>query len=123
MLPSRPELDEGERVRVEGELQDFLSSQVSSLPRYILAPYLLALFAFEALPLLRHGRPFSSLADADRAAIVARWSASPIGPMRDLLKLIRSCALFFYLDHPVVTRRMEEESGRRARSEGQGDAE
>jgi hypothetical protein len=123
MLPVRPQLADLERSDVLLELDEFLVAQVWAMPRYLLAPYLVALLAFEAFPLLRHGRFFSSLAVSERAVIVRRWSASPIGPMRDLLKLIRSCTLFFYLDHPLVARRMEEEAGRRSSREGQGDVD
>jgi hypothetical protein len=122
MLPRYPQLSESDRSRVLHGLDLFLVEQVFAMPRYMLMPYLVALEVFEILPILRRGRPFSSLAAEDRGVIVARWSSSPLGPMRDLLKLIRSCALLYYLDHPIVERRLEEEAGRMPRHSSEGEA-
>jgi hypothetical protein len=86
----------------------FLVRQIFSMPRYLLAPYLLALLGFDLLPLATRRRRFSELTREQRSQVVARWSGSPIAPQRDLIKLIRNCALYYYLDHPVVRNALDE---------------
>ncbi len=110
MLPRRPSLTEPERVAIDAELEQYLCIQVFSMPRYLLLPYMLALFAFDFAPCLAHGRRFRHLPVASRGQVIDSWSNSRISPMRDLLKLVRNCALYFYLDHNLVRRRLEEES-------------
>ena len=42
---------------------------------------------------------------------LAAWDRAPIGLCRDFVKLLRSCALLAYLDHPLVTRQLEASAG------------
>jgi len=109
MLPERPRLTDTERSGVASQLEVYLERQVFSMPSYMLVAYLLALFVFEFVPVVRHGRAFSRLSPALRRDIIDSWSNSAIGPKRDLLKLIRNCALYFYLDHAVVRSHLERE--------------
>jgi hypothetical protein len=107
LLPAFPELDASERSQVEGDLGDFLQGQIRAMPQYLRGPYLLALFGFEYLPLLRYGQPYTALRSTIQERIVRSWSESRIAPMRDFVKLIRTCALFYYLDHSVVRAQLE----------------
>jgi hypothetical protein len=108
MMPRLPELAQDDRELVEGEMQVFLVRQIFSMPRYLLGPYLLALVGFDLLPLATRRHRFSDLTRAQRSQLVARWSGSPIAQQRDLIKLIRNCALYYYLDHPVVRNALDE---------------
>ena len=117
LLPAFPPLPTSERERVEDELRTFLVEQVRSMPSFLRLPYLTALLVFEWTPLLRYGRPYTALPMVRRERALQAWSRSPIGPCRDLVKLVRSCALFFYLDHPLVRESLRAES---CESEGRG---
>ena len=107
LLPRTPALEQDERAAVERELESFVARQVFAMPRYLLVPYLAALFTFEALPLLRRGRPYSALGQGERARIAATWSRSRVAQKRDLIKLVRNCSLYFFLDHPLVRARLQ----------------
>ena len=102
LLPERPELDGRERVRVESAVTGFVASQIEALPGVLALPYRAALGAFQLLPALRFGRRFGGLDDDAKAAWLALWSDGPFAPARDFTKLIRSCALLAYFDHPDV---------------------
>jgi hypothetical protein len=110
LLPAFPFLPTPERERVEDELRIFLVEQVRSIPSFLRLPYLMALLLFEWVPLLRYGRPYTALPRPRQERALRTWSRSPFGPCRDLVKLVRSCALFFYLDHPLVHERLRAES-------------
>ena len=62
--------------------------------------------------MLRFGRRFVALDAERRAAYVALWSDSPIGAMRNFVKLIRGCALLAYYDHPALLEALEAQAGR-----------
>ena len=113
LLPAFPPLPTSEQERVEDELRIFLVEQVRSMPSFLRLPYLTALLVFEWTPLLRYGRPYTALPRLRRERALQAWSRSPVGPCRDLVKLVRSCALFFYLDHPLVRERLRVECGER----------
>lgn len=102
LLPSVPTLEAGVRAAVVADVVRFVSSQIAALPDFLRAPYGLALVGFEWLPVLRYGRPFGALDDTRRAAYLAFWSEAPIGAMRNVVKVIRSCALLAYYDHPAL---------------------
>jgi len=110
MLPSRPSLDPEERHRVGLGLAEFVTLQIDAMPRHLWLSVRAGLFVFEWLPLLRYGRPYTGLKPDQRRQRVASWSTSRLSPKRDLLKMIRSCVLFFYLDHPLVSARLEQVS-------------
>lgn len=112
VLPSYPELDESSRGAIEHDTTDYVAAQIGSMPGFLRVPFRLALFGFEILPLLRHGRPFRALPPAKRLPYLALWSDAPLAPMRDFVKLIRSTALFVYFDHPLVLGRLEAERRR-----------
>jgi hypothetical protein len=111
LLPAYPELEEDERAEAERELDRGLAQQLSAMPRYLRVPFAVALVGFNWLPLLRYGRTYGSLPPATQARVVAAWSRSPLGAMRTFIKLVRTCALFAWLDHPLVAARLEREVG------------
>ncbi len=106
VVPAYPDLDESERSRVQIAVTDFVASQIEGLPVHLALPYRWALTAFEWLALLRFGSRFGALASSSQAAYLRLWADFPIGPPRDFVKLIRSCALLAYFDHPAVVRRL-----------------
>jgi len=77
------------------------------MPSYLRVPYVLALFAFQGLPLAYRGRPYTALRPAVQQKIVRGWSMSRLAPKRDFVKLIRTCTLFYYLDHSLVRAQLE----------------
>lgn len=110
-MPAYPALPPAEREQVESQMEVFLVQQIFSMPRYLLIPFVIALLAFDALPLLTTARAFSGLPEERRARIIDSWANSRIAQQRDLIKLIRNCALYFYLDHPLVRARLESGGG------------
>lgn len=107
LLPSHPALDAGERAAVAADAVAFVVAQVRGLPEFLRLPYGAAAFAFDGLAILRWGRTFRGLDGARRRAYVALWTGSPLGATRNFLKLIRSCTLLAYYDHPIVRARLE----------------
>ena len=118
LLPSFPPLGDAERKETERDLAAFLEAQLSEMPRYLALPFQLALFGFEWLPLLRYGRRYTALPRETQGRVVRAWADSPIGAMRNFVKLLRTCALFAWLDHPVVAARLESESAEGALETG-----
>ncbi len=104
LLPTHPTLGAEVSRRVRADVATFVVSQVEALPSFLKAPYVLAMTAFDLSPVLRGWRPFRTL-DADRRARrLAAWDTSALAPKRNYVKLIRSCALLAYYDHPDVLR-------------------
>ena len=106
IVPSYPDLGESERSQVHVAVTDFVASQIDGLPVHLGVPYRWALTAFEWLGVLRFGTRFSDLDPSAQEAYLKLWSEFPIGPPRDFVKLIRSCALLAYFDHPLVVARL-----------------
>jgi hypothetical protein len=102
LAPTFPVEEPASRAAVLADVTAFVVSQVGALPDFLRYPYRLALFAFEWLAVLRYGRPFAGLDPERRQAWVELWAESPIGATRNFVKLIRSCALLAYYDHPAV---------------------
>lgn len=102
VLPARLDLSAPERAQVHAAVTGFVASQIEALPTFLGLPYRLLLLAFSLLPILRYGRRFDGLDDASQAAYLALWSEGPLPQARDFIKLIRSCALLAYFDHPDV---------------------
>ncbi len=102
ITPSYPDLDSATRDTVERDVTVFVSAQIGAMPTFLQWPYRLALLGFNWLPLARYGRLFVHLGDDRAAAYVTLWSERGLGVMRDFIKLIRSCALLAYFDHPQV---------------------
>jgi hypothetical protein len=111
LLPDQPALGARERVRVESAVTGFVASQIEALPGFLALPYRATLGAFQLFPALRFGRRFGNLDDDAKAAWLALWSDGPIAPARDFTKLIRSCALLAYFDHPDVRSQLPHPGG------------
>ena len=108
LLPAHPVLDPADRDAVTADVVAFVVAQVRGLPEFLRIPYGAASFVFDGLAILRWGRPFRMLDGARRQAYVALWTGSSLGATRNFLKLIRSCTLLAYYDHPTVRARLEE---------------
>lgn len=108
LLPAHPALDPGDCAAVAADVVAFVVAQVQGLPEFLRVPYGAASFAFDGLAVLRWGRPFRMLDGPRRRAYVALWAGSPLGVPRNFVKLIRSCTLLAYYDHPTVRARLEQ---------------
>jgi hypothetical protein len=111
LLPNEPQLAPDQRGEAERATLDFVRTQILDMPTYLRLPYQLALWGFNWLALLRYGRLYVRLDLARQQRYVTMWANSPIGLMRDFVKLIRSCALLQYLDHPLVLAQLEAQHG------------
>lgn len=109
MTPDHPKLDGDAHARVHADVTDFVGSQVQAMPSFLRLPYKLALTAFAYLPLLRYRKPFLALDAVTQARYLSSWSDARISVFRDFVKLIRSCAVLAYFDHPLVMQRLEAE--------------
>lgn len=106
VVPAYPELDHATRVRVCADVTDFVESQISALPPFLRVPYQLAIGAFQLLPVLRYGRTFGGLGTEARQRCLAFWSAGTLPFTAEFTKVIRSCSLLAYFDHPDVRGRL-----------------
>ena len=102
IVPTLPALEGQTRAAVLADVTRFVSSQILALPDFLRIPYKLALTGFDWLAILRWGAPFHALDDERRIAYLALWSEAPLAAPRNFLKLIRSCALLAYYDHPAL---------------------
>ena len=102
LVSSYPEVAASKRNVVLTDVTRYVTSQIRSMPGFLRLPYRLALAAFNLLPILRYARTFVGLDPATQDAYLALWSDGPLASMRDFVKLIRSCALLAYFDHPLV---------------------
>ena len=112
-IPDYPGLDDGERARVLASVMTFVTAQIEALPSFLAVPYRIVITVFWMLPILRFGKTFPSLDDPSKQSYLALWSDARFGPFRDFIKLIRSCALLAYFDHPDVTPRLPAMKGER----------
>jgi hypothetical protein len=102
VIPEFPRLEATVRAHVHDDVCRYVLDQIGSMAGFLAGPYRLAILGFEALPVLRYGRAFHALPRRRQHAYLSFWSAAPLGAMRDFVKLIRSCALLAYFDHPDV---------------------
>jgi hypothetical protein len=107
LLPDKPRLNGTRHLTVEQEVIDFLAAEIAAMPGYLRMPYQVALRGYNWLALLRYGRPYVGLDPSTQAQYMRSWSDSPLGSMRDFIKLIRSTVLLQYLDHPLVRAELE----------------
>jgi hypothetical protein len=102
LLPAFPELPAAERAAVAGDVIAQVGAQIAAMPRFLRLPYRSALAAFDLLCVLRYGRPFRALDEVRQRAWVAAWDERGVGATRAVMKLVRSCTLFAWYDHPRV---------------------
>lgn len=117
VLPGFPRLDPGTKSAVLADVGTFVTRQVAAIPDFLRYPYRLALAAFEWLPVFRWGLRFGRLDDTRRRMYLDIWATAPVGAMRNFVKLIRSCALLAFYDHPSVQAPLQEQVSR-GRPEG-----
>ena len=107
IAPVYPDLEEAVRLSVHQDVTRYVTSQIQSMPSFLRLPYKLALTVFNWLAIVPYRRRFIHLPLAVQISYLAKWSDGPIGVTRDFVKLIRSCALLAYFDHPLVTQQLE----------------
>lgn len=107
LAPQYPALDAAARTAVEHDVTAFVVSQVKSMPSFLRVPYRLALLGFDWLAVLRYRRSFVALPDVAATAYLSLWSDGGLAVTHDFVKLIRSCALLAYFDHPQVRAGLE----------------
>lgn len=108
LFPHEPRLTPEKQAQVETEVVRYLAVQIMAMPTYLRYPYRLALHAFNWLSCLRFGLPYTLVNRERQHRYVRLWTRSPIGLMRDFVKLVRSCVLLAYLDHPLVLGELEQ---------------
>ena len=106
LTPVYPDLEESVRLSVHQDVTRYVASQIQSMPSFLRLPYKLALTAFNWLAVVPYRRRFIHLPFAAQVSYLALWSDGPMGILRDFVKLIRSCALLAYFDHPLVAERL-----------------
>jgi hypothetical protein len=116
LAPSFPAVDASTRRAVLTDVSSFVDAQIGALPDFLRFPYRIALTGFEWLPVLRWGRRFTALDEERQRVYVDYWSDAQLGLMRNFVKLIRSCALLAYYDHPALQERLNAQV-RRARTD------
>ncbi|MCC6763044.1 MAG: hypothetical protein IT293_00130 [Deltaproteobacteria bacterium] len=114
LAPDFPRLDAATRAAVLSDVTAFTASQVGALPDFLRYPYRLVLMAFEWLAVPRYGRPFVALDAERRRAWVDLWAESPLGATRNFVKLVRSCALLAFYDHPALQDALRLQAGQDA---------
>jgi hypothetical protein len=108
LYPQEPVLAPGDQAAVEEVVVNYLADQIAAMPLYLRLPYVMALHVFNYSAVFRFGLPFTRIQPARQARFIGMWSHSPIGLMRDFVKLIRSCVLLAYLDHPLVLKGLDD---------------
>lgn len=102
LLPRNFVLHPHQHPDIHPDIVDGVAAQISVMPHFLRLAYQLLLYAFNYLAVVRYGRVYTALDPARQQRYLALWSHSPLAPMRDFIKLLRSCALLHYLDHPVL---------------------
>ncbi len=109
LIPDEPVLDRDQAVRVEQDVLEFVLAELQAMPLYLWIPYNCALVCFNVLAVCRYGSTFLGLDQERQRAYVQSWTGSGMRLKRDMIRLIRSCVLLSYLDHPLVLARLEQE--------------
>jgi hypothetical protein len=107
VIPEFPRLDPAVQARVHDDVCRYVLDQIGAMAGFLAGPYRVAILGFQLLAVFRYGKTFHALPPGRRQAYLALWSGSPLGAMRDFVKLIRSCALLAYFDHPAVRTDLE----------------
>jgi len=103
LVPGFPALPPADRARATADVARFLAQQVGAMPVVLRTPYRAALVAFDLAAVVRARRAFRRLETAGRVAHVAWWEDLGGLATRNFVKLLRSCALLAWFDHPLVT--------------------
>ena len=100
-------LSERDRLRAQADVSRFVVGQVQRMPRIMGWPLSAALVALDRGAILRYRRPFYRLDHKRRQEWLDTWGDSTIGPVRDVVKLLRSCTLLSWYDHRLVAQAMQ----------------
>lgn len=109
LVPPFPPLEREATEEVLSDVTRFVETQIRHLPTYLRVPYTFGLLVFDLGALLYERRTFRRCAPSGREVYLARWAQSKFGPLQDFVKLVRSCGLFAYFDHPIVLAELERE--------------
>ena len=85
-----PALDDRSRA----EVATFVDGQLRALPTHLALGVRAVATLLVVAVVARRGRPFGSLHPARRRAIVERWGASALPPVRLYVRLIRSLVVY-----------------------------
>jgi hypothetical protein len=107
VLPTFPPLPPADRTAVTATVVTTVGNQIAAMPGFLRVLYRSALLAFDLLAVMRFGRPFRRLDAAQRRVWLEAWDERGVGAMRAVVKLVRSCALFAWFDHPRVGSALE----------------
>ncbi|MFH1029432.1 MAG: hypothetical protein V1791_15645, partial [Pseudomonadota bacterium] len=102
LLPVEPSLSPDIRRSVEQDVVEFVGAQINGMPVYLRWPYKLAIEGFNWMSVRQYGRRYTKLDPVKKKDYVAVWIHSTLSFKRDFIKLIRSCALLRFYDHPLV---------------------
>lgn len=108
LLPPWPVLARADRKAVEDDVVGYVQRQVGRMPLFLRVPYVCVVAVFALGAMLRYGQAFPRLPALRRRAWINAWALSPIIPLRDFVKMIRSCGLLAWFDHPVVAAALNE---------------
>ncbi|MBN2564019.1 MAG: hypothetical protein JXQ75_24155 [Phycisphaerae bacterium] len=108
LLPVEPVLQPDVRRQVEDAVVDFVAAQIRDMPSYLRLPYGFAMIGFNWMAVRQYARTYLRLDEVKQRDYIAVWIHSLISVKRDFIKLIRSCALLSYYDHPLVAAALEE---------------
>jgi hypothetical protein len=79
---------------LERDVQRFVADGIRRMPIHLRVGVGLVSVLLRVGCLLRYGRAFGRLAPEKRAAAVRSWAASPVDPIRQYHRLIRSLVVF-----------------------------
>lgn len=99
--------DELEPLGLTEPVVDHFELMMRVFPSHVRLGMVAGLATFEAGAIARYGRPFSRLPRERQRAWFDRWWHSPILPIRQLAKAIRSVLAMSYYEHPVVKQQLE----------------
>ncbi len=112
ILPPHPILPPAAKTMTEQAVIANVAGQLAAMPTHLRWPYRVALGGFNWLALARYGRLFANLPPDQQQLYLRQWAGSSIRLKRDFVRLIRSCTLLQYLDHPIVLAQLEAEQNR-----------
>ena len=102
LMPEDPHLADSERNKVESDVVQFVNNQITSLPAYLRIPFKILISIFNCFAIFVCGNVFYNLNKKSQIDYLNLWTNSGLKPMRDFIKLMRSCTLLQYYDHPLV---------------------
>ena len=90
------------REDVITQVTDFVRGQLDALPRRLRRLLALAFWVFRVVTRVRFLRAFTGLPVRTRRRWVERWAYGPLGPGRQLFRVVRSTSLVAYYELPEL---------------------